>query len=165
MTKETKMKVEDVMTKRVATCRMETNLAEAAAIMWDNNCGALPVLNDASEVVGILTDRDMFIALGTRNARPSELLTCDVIEKSVLICKSSADLLAALQMMTAGQIRRLPVVEDNDHLAGIISLDDVVLCSASEGKNQLPVPPLDLIAAMRTIYSGRNQRPSMAAAA
>jgi len=67
------MRVQDAMTETPATCRPDTNLAIAAELMWTHDCGSLPVLDDAGTVVGIATDRDMLIALGTRNQRPADL--------------------------------------------------------------------------------------------
>ena len=56
------MKVQDLMTSDVKTCRPETNLAEAVRDMWEGNCGAVPVVNDEGRVAGIITDRDICIA-------------------------------------------------------------------------------------------------------
>ena len=61
------MRVRDLMTKTVVFCRHETNLAAATALMWDNDCGTLPVVSESGKVIGIITDRDICIALGTRN--------------------------------------------------------------------------------------------------
>ena len=97
------MIVKDVMTQQVATCRPETNLAEAAALMWEKDCGALPVLAESGELTGIITDRDICIALGTRNVRSSDLCVRDVVKDHTLVCKSSDDIHAALQTMHDAQ--------------------------------------------------------------
>ena len=68
------MQVEDVMTWGAACCNPGTNAAAAAEIMWTEDCGFLPVLEDSGRVVGIVTDRDLFIALGTQNRIASELM-------------------------------------------------------------------------------------------
>ena len=133
--KEIGMKVRDVMMKQITTCRTETNLAAASALMWDNNCGALPALTDSGELAGVLTDRDICIALGTRNARASDLTVRDVVGASPLSCQSSDDILTALLMMQQAKLRFLPVVNDAGVLEGVLSIDDIVPIVQS-GDNQ-----------------------------
>ena len=120
------MKVRDVMTKQVTTCRTYTNLAAASALMWDNDCGALPALTDSGELAGVLTDRDICIALGTRNARASDLTVRDVVEASPLSCQSNDDILTTLLIMQQAKLRFLPVVNDAGVLEGVLSIDDIV---------------------------------------
>jgi CBS domain-containing protein len=60
------MKIEDVMTRNVYFCSPSMNLAEAVAMMWTDDCGALPVVNESGNVVGMITDRDICIALAAR---------------------------------------------------------------------------------------------------
>jgi CBS domain-containing protein len=67
------MTVRDLMAKPTTTCRPKTDLAAASALMWENDCRVLPVLEETGRPVGILTDRDICIALGTRNTRAWEL--------------------------------------------------------------------------------------------
>ena len=64
------MKIKDIMTAEPRTCFLDTNLAAAAALMLDGDCGILPVVEDG-KLTGVVTDRDMFIALATRNTRAS----------------------------------------------------------------------------------------------
>ena len=66
------MRVKDVMTKDVSLCNPGTSAAAAAEMMWTQDCGVLPVLADSGPVVGVVTDRDLFIALGTQNRNASE---------------------------------------------------------------------------------------------
>ena len=63
------MKVQEVMTGNARTCRPESNLAEAVREMWEGDCGALPVLGSDDRVIGIITDRDICIAIATRGRR------------------------------------------------------------------------------------------------
>lgn len=160
------MTVKDVMTPRVATCRLETNLAEATALMWDNECGVLPVVDECGELAGIVTDRDICVALGTRNIRSSELRVRDVIKNPPLVCKSSDDIHTALQIMRKGKIRRLPVVSDSAQLEGIVSMDDVVLNAArGERKMGSMISYGDVVTTLQAIYTRDNHFPSESAAA
>jgi CBS domain-containing protein len=147
------MMVQDVMTQQVATCRPETNLAEAAALMWEKDCGALPVLAESGELTGIITDRDICIALGTRNVRSSDLCVRDVVKDHPLVCRPSDDIHAALQTMHDAKIRRLPVVNENASLEGIVSIDDVVLKAAhGNGKLDHGISYGDVVTTLQAIY-------------
>jgi len=59
------VKVQDLITSNVKSCRPETSLAAAAVDMWENDCGALPVVDGEGKVIGLITDRDIAIAVGT----------------------------------------------------------------------------------------------------
>ena len=160
------MTVKDVMTKRVATCRPETNLAEATALMWENDCGALPVLAETGELAGVVTDRDICVALGTRNVRSSKLCVRDVVTNHPLVCKSSDDIHTALQIMRDGKIRRLPVVGDSAALEGIVSMDDAVL-NAAHGDGELDhgISYGDVVTTLQGIYTHDHQLRDRSAAA
>jgi CBS-domain-containing membrane protein len=73
------MKIGDAGTGAVTECLPDTDLAAATALMWANDCGVLPVFTEAGELAGIVTDRDICIALVARNRRPSELTAGDVL--------------------------------------------------------------------------------------
>jgi CBS domain-containing protein len=160
------MTVKDVMTIRVATCQRETNLAEASALMWDNDCGVLPVLSETGELAGIVTDRDICIALGTRNVRSSDLSVRDLIKDHTAVCKSSDDINTALQTMCEAKIRRLPVVNDDALLEGILSMDDVVLkAQHGDGKIGSGISYGEVVAALQAIYRRDDQFRGRSAAA
>jgi CBS domain-containing protein len=147
------MLVRDVMVTGVAACRPETNLAEVAAIFWNERCGVLPVVDDTGRVLSMITDRDVAIALGTRNARASDVKVSDVALPRVFTCAAGDDFEAALNTMAEQNVRRLPVIEDGK-LAGILSLDDLAL-NASEWPNENGIPQTEVIAALRKILSTR----------
>src|SRR5215469_341785 len=111
------MLVRNVMTQEVACCLPEENLAEVAARMWNRQCGALPIVDGRGAVMGILTDRDICIALGTRDARASEVRVDEVKPPSVFTCSADDDAIEALEIMMAQNVRRLPVM-DKDELVG-----------------------------------------------
>ena len=117
------MKLRDLMTKNVRTCKMDDPVTEAARIMSEVNCGAVPVVNNG-RLVGMVTDRDIVlrvVAKGTdaKNARCGDICTRDVTH-----CTPDTDAHEAADLMSRKQIRRLPVVE-NDALVGIVALGDM----------------------------------------
>ena len=81
------MKVQEVMNRQVHSCRPDTNLATAAAVMWDYDCGTLPVVDDAGHVVGMLTDRDIAMAAATQGRHAGEIPVRDVISGTVYSCE------------------------------------------------------------------------------
>ena len=125
------MKVKELMTTDVKRCTLETNLAAAAKIMWEGDCGAVPVTDERDHVVGIITDRDICIAAATRPRTEGEIPVKDVISKALYTCAPADDVRAALETMKARKIRRLPVVEQGGRLVGIVSIHDIALLSRS----------------------------------
>jgi CBS domain-containing protein len=130
------MKVQEVMTQDVKACFPDTNLAAAAALMWENDCGILPVVVNGGNAVGVITDRDIAIAVGTRGRAPQDIRVDEVIHGPVFACAPDDDIHAALKTMRKDKVRRLPVLSGGGALKGILSLNDVVL-HAQKGNNEL----------------------------
>jgi CBS domain-containing protein len=122
------MNINEVMTREPRTCAPGTSVAEAAAIMLEADCGILPVVEDG-KLCGVVTDRDCYIALATRNLRASEITVGDVAERSVLTCRPEDDVDRALTVMKERQVRRLPVQDPGGRLIGIVSMNDIVLAT------------------------------------
>ena len=120
------MKVKDVMTKNVRTCGLDSDLSAVAGMMWVRDCGVIPVL-DNGEVIGVITDRDICIAAGSKNREPSMITVSEVMTRQVYSCQPDADIREALGIMRAKQVRRLPVIDANGKLWGILSLNDVAI--------------------------------------
>lgn len=121
------MQVQDIMVRDPKFCRLNNNLAAAAAIMWANDCGALPVLDGGGKVVGMITDRDICIAAGTRNRIPADIQVSEVVPEKIYTCAPEDDIHAALKTMQKQKVRRLPVVGKEGKLQGILCLNDVAL--------------------------------------
>lgn len=149
------MLVRDVMVNPVAVCSPDANLAEVAAILWDARCGTVPVVDAQGRVISVITDRDIAIALGTRNLRASDVLVKDVAPPRVFTCGPEDDFEDALNTMVTQNVRRLPVVEDGK-LAGILSIDDLAR-SASQWPDDEDIPESDVIIAMRKIILARTR--------
>jgi CBS domain-containing protein len=120
------MRVRDVMERDIKTCTPETNLAAVSELFWSQDCGSLPVI-ESGRVVGMVTDRDIAIALGTRNSRPGDMLVRDVAVPRLYSCKPEDDVHDALRTMRTQRVRRLPVVDANGKLEGILCLGDLSL--------------------------------------
>lgn len=124
------MKVKEIMTAPPATCGPDTTLADAAHLMWEADCGILPMVADG-KLAGVVTDRDLYIALATRNKLASDVKVGDVATRSVFTCEPDDDVSTALATMKQHTIRRLPVVGFNGTVLGILSMNDLVLAAGS----------------------------------
>jgi CBS domain-containing protein len=143
------MKVQEVMTNNVQSCRPDTTLAAAAAVMWDYDCGALPMVNDAGHAVGMITDRDIAIAAATQGRPAGETAVRAEISGNVSSCAPDDDIHAALKTMRHAQVRRLPVVNAEGLLQGMLCLNGIVLrAEEARGKH---VPEISYDEAMRTL--------------
>ncbi|MGE0394268.1 MAG: CBS domain-containing protein [Vicinamibacterales bacterium] len=127
------MTVKSLMTPEPRTCSRETNLAEAAALMLDADCGILPVVDNDKRLVGVVTDRDMFIAVATRNKLASEVTVGEVARTTVLTCSPDDDVRTALATMKQHHVRRLPVEGFGGTVAGIVSMNDILLAAGRKG--------------------------------
>lgn len=123
------MKIKDIMTPEPATCSLETDLAAAAALMLDADCGILPVVDKQRKLVGVVTDRDMYIALATRNKLASQVAVGDVARKTVHKCSPDDEVQTALAIMKQHRVRRLPVEGFGGTVAGIVSMNDILLAA------------------------------------
>jgi CBS domain-containing protein len=146
------MKVREIMTTDVRSCGPEASLAEAAMIMWENDCGTVPVVNGAGQAVGIVTDRDICMAVATKNRLASDISVGEVSQGHVRTCRPEADVSAALDVMRKEQLRRLPVVDEGGRLVGILSLADVVRhAKKGESKKARHVPHKEVLRVLKAL--------------
>jgi CBS domain-containing protein len=153
------MKVGDIMTKPPAYCSPATNLAAAVEILWNHNCGVLPIVDSNEKLVGVVTDRDICVALGTRNRLPSEVTVKDVTSGKIVVCKPDDDLRRALATMAQARVRRLPVIDAAGKLRGILSIDDVVLHTETGGiKRDAELSAEDVVNTLKSVYTRQPRR-------
>lgn len=148
------MKVQDIMTADVESCGPESDLGAAATIMWKRDCGSVPVVDGDRRIIGMITDRDICMAVATRNKLASDITVGEVISGRVYACSPEDDIRDALETMQSAQLRRLPVVDDNRFLHGILSINDVVLHSG-RGKSKKHVTHRDAMATLKVLSEHR----------
>ena len=128
------MKVNKLMQADLAACAPDAPIAEAAKIMWERDCGFIPVVEDGA-LAGVLTDRDICMS-ALMTGLPLRLITVgEVMSDDVQTCGPDEDINAVHAIMRDSQIRRLPVVGDEGELLGVISLNDLVN-EAFEGRSK-----------------------------
>jgi len=153
------MKVADMMAKPPAYCSPQTNLAAAVEILWRQNCGILPIVDSEEKVLGLVTDRDICVALGTRNRLPSDMTVGEVTSGKVIACKPDDDIRGALATMAEAKVRRLPVIDAEGKLQGVLSVDDVVLRTETgtiKGDSELSFE--DLANTLKILYASKPLR-------
>ena len=119
------MRVEECMTTTVFTCRPETTLEQAARLMWENDCGVLPVIDDQDRVVALVTDRDICMGAYTQGKALAEVpVTCSM-SRTVVSCHPDDAIEQAIRAMADQRVRRMPAVDASGKLLGMLSLNDV----------------------------------------
>lgn len=132
------MKVKEVMNPDAKAIWITESLADAAKSMWQNDCGILPIIKDGRKVVGMITDRDICMGTAMKDTSPSRISVEQVMSGDVFTATPEEDVEQALEMMKAHKVRRLPVVNADGELAGILSMNDIVLkAKGSNGKPQI----------------------------
>ena len=121
--------------------------------MWNRNCGFLPVLSPQQNVVGVITDRDMCIAMATRNRLPGQVTVQEFSSVVIYSCQPDDDVRAAMETMADKKVRRLPVIDADGKLAGILSLDDIVLHADSQARGSLS--PEYILSILRKLYESQ----------
>ena len=147
------MIVRDLMRSSPKSCTPTTNLAAVTELLWRGGCGALPVVDSGGRVVGIITDRDICVALGTRDRRPSELVAEQAMSRNVATCRATAEIHAALKIMQARKVRRLPVVNEAGKLEGILCMSDLILDARHDDGTRPQFSYEDVMNALKCIYS------------
>jgi CBS domain-containing protein len=119
------MKVEELMTTEVGSCRPYDGADQAARIMWEQDCGAAPVVDQDGRVVAVLTDRDICMAAFTQGRALGDIRVSSAMSRTLWSCRPEDDVKNAEKSMRAHQVRRLPVVDVEGRLVGILSLSDL----------------------------------------
>lgn len=128
------MQTETIMSKPAVMCSVHDNLSVAAHLMWEHDCGAIPVVDDEGRLVGVVTDRDICMATYTQGQSPLAIGVAVAMAKQVWSCAPGDSIEAAEQLMRDKQIRRIPVVDDDGHPIGLLSLNDITrhACAAKK---------------------------------
>ena len=117
------MKVAEVMNATVIACSPQDLLSRAAQIMWDADCGCVPVV-DSEKLVGIVTDRDLCMAGFTQGRSLAQIPVGAAMAKRLFTCRASDSLSEVFELMGEQGLRRLPVVDGEGRLVGLLSLAD-----------------------------------------
>lgn len=126
------VRVKDLMTPQAQVISPDATAEDAASVMKTLDIGVLPVC-DEEGLIGILTDRDLVVRVLAAKRDPKAMLVGEAMTASVVYCFEDDDVERAALVMAGQQIRRLPVLDRNRKLVGIISIGDI----AVQGQSQL----------------------------
>jgi CBS domain-containing protein len=123
------MKLAEVMTTNVMTVNLSDPASTAGRLMWNCDCGAIPVVQDDGRAVGMITDRDICMSAVLRDRSPSAIPVFEAMSKPLIACSARDDLETAEQLMCRHRVRRIPIIDDDGRPVGIVSLGDLVRAS------------------------------------
>jgi CBS domain-containing protein len=151
------MKVRDIMTTDLSSCQPETDLAAVAKTMWGRDCGIFPVVTNEGRVIGMITDRDICMAVATKGRTADRIAVREVGAGTLYSCLPDDDTRTALETMKTRKVRRLPAVDEHGH-QGILSMNDIVLhANAARGN-----APTEIVGALKGICEHRHVRVGVA---
>jgi CBS domain-containing protein len=119
------MNASELMTKEVKTCRADDSLERAAQIMWEHDFGVVPVVDADERLVGVVTDRDVCMAAYTSGQSLARISVSDVMVRKLHCVRDTDPLQSALALMSRSRVRRVPVVDNEGRLMGILSMADL----------------------------------------
>ena len=116
--------IKDVMTSNPCSIDAEKSVAYAAKMMREEDVGLAPIV-EGDKLIGMLTDRDIAIRVVAEGRNPDQVKVADVASKQVVTIDPQQDLAEALRIMAKHQVRRLPVVEEDGKLVGVVAQADI----------------------------------------
>ena len=128
------MQIKEIMTQPVVTCPLDTTLDQAARLMWEFDCGIIPVTAADGRLVGVVTDRDICMAAYTQGALLSAIPVSTAMAKQVVAVHGEELIEQAEHLMRESQIRRVPVLDAENRPVGIVSMNDLARLAARAHK-------------------------------
>jgi len=154
------MKVRELCVRSARSCGPGTSLAEAGWTMWEADCGFLPVVDETLKVIGVVTDRDICMAVATKYRPAAEIAAREVITGKLFTCRLEDDVERAMEIMRNQAVRRLAVVDSEGRLTGILSLNDLVLAARrADLARSGAITNDDLVPVMQAICAHRGSGP------
>jgi CBS domain-containing protein len=124
------MRVKEIMSHPVVTCPATATLDQAARLMWEFDCGIVPVVNEDGRLEGVVTDRDICMAAYTQGLPLSAIPVSTPMARTVVAIHTDDLIEQAEELMRAYQIHRLPVLDGEDRPAGLVSMNDLARLAA-----------------------------------
>ncbi len=118
------MQVRDVMHNGAEWCNVDTPLSEIAELMANKDIGAVPI-GENDRLVGMITDRDITCRAVARGLDWRETTAADILSSELVYCKENQDIAEVIDLMESKQIRRVPVINEDKRLVGMLSLGDL----------------------------------------
>jgi CBS domain-containing protein len=124
------MQIKEIMTSPVASCPASATTDDAARLMWEFDCGIVPVVDDDGRLAGVITDRDICMAAYTQGVRLAAIPVTSAMARQVVAAHLEDTVESVESLMRASQIRRVPVLDRDNRLAGIVTMNDLARLAA-----------------------------------
>jgi len=149
------MQVQDVMSTPALCCSIDATLDVAARLMWEADCGAIPVVDRDGRLAGIVTDRDICMACYTQGKPPSQIGVVSVMAREVVTSRPDESIDMLERRLGQHQVRRVPVVDETSRPIGVVSLNNLArhAASADNGMDHALVATMAAICEPRRLYS------------
>lgn len=155
------MKIENVMTRPVRACAASDSLATAALHMWEGDLGIVPVIDAQGRLLGVVTDRDVCMSALFTGAGLADIPVARAMARELETVRADGTVHDALERMRARQLRRLPVVDDEGRLVGMLSLADAAaLYGARDSSIERELHAEDLAQTLSAISRTRSEEPT-----
>ena len=118
------MKVRELMSTPARTCGADATANDVAKLMWDHDIGAVPIVDAGGKLQGLITDRDVSMAAYTKGKKLAEIPATSAMSAPAFSCKVEDDIAKVVKQMRDYRTRRMPVIDENQVVLGVISLDD-----------------------------------------
>jgi CBS domain-containing protein len=149
------MHAADLFQREIMTCSERDSLEHVAGLMWKHDIGCLPVTSHDGLLIGMVTDRDVSMAAYLQGAPLRSITVSSVMSKEVVTCRELDDVRDVERAMQNRQVRRVPVIDNDDRLLGMITINDIAR-AAHEGK----LPSADVASTLAAISRPRLVHPS-----
>ena len=153
------MRVEQFMSHDVIVCLPGDAINRAAELMWNHNCGFLPVVRDQTSRVlaGVITDRDVAMAAYTQGKTLSAIPVSLAMARAVTVCYPNDDIGTAEALMRLKQVHRLPVIDSAGRVVGVMSLNDIARGAPSEAHDRTKETGRDVAETLAVISQPRDK--------
>ncbi len=118
---------DEIMTRNVVTAQASMSLPQVAALMRDGDMGAIPVVDETGKLLGIVTDRDIVIRALATGLDPNATTVDSVMTTEIYSARPRDFVFEAIRLMREKQVRRVPVVDEDGKLQGILAMADIAL--------------------------------------
>jgi CBS domain-containing protein len=154
------MRVEELISHDVKVCLADDTLNHAAELMWKHNCGFLPVVRDEASrrLAGVVTDRDLAMAAYTQGKTLSAIPVSVAMARAVRVCHPTDDINTVEALMRLKRVHRLPVIDNDGRVVGVVSLNDIARGTQSETRNRPGISSKDVAETLAVISQPRDKQ-------
>jgi CBS domain-containing protein len=124
------MHIKDIMSHPPVSAPVNSTVDEIARLMWEFDCGIVPIVEDDGRPAGVITDRDICMAAYTQGKPLSQIGVASAMAKQIVACHEADTIETAERLMRASEVRRLPVLDEENRLVGLVSMNDLARLAA-----------------------------------